>query len=89
MIKNHGELVVKLVKHYHEDDTECQENYYDSEIVINGKSYMQLGAFDKDQDPCDYFDGFVDGIKYLDKISKKKLDVLQIEYEHKADYKKF
>lgn len=88
MVKNHGELIIKLTKHYHVDDTECKEEYYDSEITINNKRFMRLGGYDKDQDPCDYFDGFVDGIKYLDKLSKKKLEVLQIEYEHKADFDK-
>lgn len=86
MIKKYNGLIIKLVKHHHVDDAECKEPYFDSEIVINDKRFIRLGAYDSDQDPCDYFDGFVDGVKYLDKISKKKLETLQIEYEHRADY---
>lgn len=79
-------LIVKLVKHYHVDDPNCERQYFNSEIVVNNKPFVNLGAYDATQDPCDYFDGFVDGIKYLDKLSKKKLETLQIEYEHKSDY---
>lgn len=82
----HNELIVRFVKHFHVNDSACEENYLDSEIVINDKCYVVLGPYNADLDPADYFDGFVDGIKYLDKINKKKLEVLQIEYEHKADY---
>lgn len=88
MLKNNG-LIIKFVKHYHVNDENCEEKYYESEIVINGKCFINLGAYDVDQDPADYFDGFVDGVKYLDKISKKKLETLQIEYEHKNDYNDF
>ena len=87
MIKKHNELVVRFVKHHAEEDVDCKEHYFDSEIIINDKVYMNLGPYDMNQDPCDYFDGFVDGLKYLDKISKKKLETLQIEYQHINDYK--
>ncbi len=79
-------MIIKFVTHYHKEDPNCEDKYFKSEIVVDGKVYANLGGYDVTQDPVDYFDGFVDGIKFLDKRSKKKLEELQIEYEHKSDY---
>jgi hypothetical protein len=54
-------MIVKFVTHYHVEDPKCEDKYFASEIVIDGKVYANLGAYDADANPVEYFDGFVDG----------------------------
>jgi hypothetical protein len=86
--KNKNEVIVTFIKHYDEEDVEFRSDYYDSEILVNDVLLVNTGGYDSDfRDPVAYFEGFVEGLKFMDKRLNCKLELLQVETQRKADYK--
>lgn len=85
-MKKNKDIVVTFLRHYATTDKEYTEDYYDSEILVNGKELIKLGSFDAEFEPDAFYEGFIEGVKFAEKFCKAKFDFVQFEYDHVADY---
>lgn len=64
-------MKVKIVTHYQIEDTECNGDYYDIELFIDGKLVKEFGDYYHEKGDVKV-EAFLEGIKYA---TKKKMTV--------------